>query len=291
MVQEDLFSEGDVSEGNVNTSMLDRVNHCIPKQDAYWCSRCECHSQFSYSISSSRNSQGTSFTEKYACLECDYGMICPGVVKWWLNRLLAFVFVAVVLFPLLDALLHIEERIQSQGMVLCFIALGVFFGIFGFWMRHELTKWRAWSAKQRQKSQGELAREAEAHSHQPVYDLSNDDLDLWARQFMDVEALEQVHVSHGHEWCAPDEVKKSHWYYDPDLKYEYITLYVVMVAGIIAFSIANWPAGDEKNDRQLEEEHHRQLEEERAHEETDNPGRSRKSNSACHAQKLPSHFA
>jgi|TARA_B110000263_G_scaffold19574_1_gene15529 hypothetical protein len=37
-----------------------------------------------------------------------------------------------------------------------------------------------------------------------------------------------------------------------------------MVAAIIAFSIANWPAGhpdgDEKNDHQLEEDHDRQLE-------------------------------
>ena len=194
-------------------------------------------------------------------------MFLPRVVKRWANGLLAFVFVAVVLFPLLDALLHIEERIQSQGMVLCFIALGVFFGIFGFWMRHELTKWRAWSAKQRQKSQGELAREAESHPHQPVYDRSNEDFDAWASQFMDPEALQQLHAKHGHDWSPPEEVKESHWYYDPDLKYEYITLYVVTVAGIIAFSIANWPAGDEKNDRQLEEEHHRQLEEERAHEE------------------------
>jgi hypothetical protein len=185
-------------------------------------------------------------------------MICPGVVKWWLNRLLAFVFVAVILFPLLDALLDIEERIESQGMVLCFMVLGVFFGILGFWMRHELTKWRAWSANQRQKSQGELAREAEAHPHQPVYDRSNDDFDAWARQFMDVEALEQLHASHGHEWCAPDEVKKSRWYYDPDLKYEYITLYVLLVVAIVAFSVTNWPAshqdGHENHDRQHEEE-------------------------------------
>ena len=277
MVQEELFPEGDVSDGTVpagtvpagngNTSMLDKVNHCIPNQGANWCSRCKCHSQFSYSISSSRNSQGTTTTEKYKCLECGFHMFLPRVVKRWANGLLAFVFVAVVLFPLLDALLHIEERIQSQGMVLCFIALGVFFGIFGFWMRHELTKWRAWSAKQRQKSKGELAREAEAHPHQPVYDRSNEDFDAWASQFMDPESLQQLHAKHGHDWSPPEEVKESHWYYDPDLKYEYITLYVVMVAAIIAFSIANWPAGDEKNDRQLEEEHHRQLEEERAHEE------------------------
>ena len=272
MVQEDLYSEGDISDGNVpggnvNTSMLDKVNHCVPNEGAYWCSRCECHSQFRYSIRSSSNSQGTSTSEKYACLECDYAMISPEVVKWWLNRVLAFVFVAVILFPLLDALLHIEERIQSEGMVLCFIALGVLFCIPMFLLRRGLTKWRAWAANQRQKSQGELAREAEAHPHQPVYDRSNDYFDAWARQFMDPEALQQLHAKHGHDWSLPEEVKKSHWYYDPDLKYEYITLYVVTVAGIIAFSIANWPAGDEKNDRQLEEEHHRQLEEERAHEE------------------------
>ena len=273
MVQEDLFSEGDVPDGtvaaesvaaeSVNTSMLDRVNHCIPNQAAYWCSRCECHSQFSYSISSSRNSQGTSFTEKYECLECGRAMICPSVVKWWLNRLLAFVFVAVILFPLLDALLGIEERIESEGMVLCFIALGVLFCIPLFLLRRELTKWKAWSAHQRQKSQGELAREAEAHSHQPVYDLSNDDFDAWARQFMDVEALEQLHVSHGHEWCAPDEVKKSHWYYDPDLKVGYITLYVVSVVAIVAFCVTNWPASNQDGNEKLL----RQYEEERAHEE------------------------
>jgi hypothetical protein len=169
MVEEDLFSEVDISDGTVpaengNTSMLDKVNHCIPNQGAYWCSRCECHSQFSYSISSSSNSQGTSTNEKYACLACDYGMTCPEVSKWWSNRLLAFVFVAVILFPLLDALLHIEERIQSQGMVLCFIALGVFVCIPLFLMRRELTKWRAWSANQWQKSQGELTREAQAQA-------------------------------------------------------------------------------------------------------------------------------
>ena len=121
------------------------------------------------------------------------------------------------------------------------------------------------------KSQGELAREAEAHPHQPVYDRSNDDFDAWARQFMDVEALEQLHVSHGHEWCAPDEVKKSHWYYDPDLKVGYITLYVVSVVAIVAFCVTNWPAshqaGNEEQARQLEVEHARQLEVERAHEE------------------------
>ena len=185
-------------------------------------------------------------------------MFLPRVVKRWANGLLIFVFVAVVLFPLLDGLLHIEERIQSQGMVLCFMALGVLAGIFGFWMRRELTKWRAWSAKQRQKSRGELAREADAHPHQPVYDRSNEDFDAWARQFMDPEALQQLHADHGHDWSPPKEAKESHWYYDPDLKYEYITLYVTMVAAIIAFSIANWPAGHagghEKNDRQLEEE-------------------------------------
>ena len=263
MVEEDLFSEGNVSDGtvsdgNVNTSMLDRVNHCIPNQGAYWCSRCECHSQFRYSIRSSSNSQGISTTEKYACLECDYAMICPGVVKWWLNRLLAFVFVAVILFPLLDALLGIEERIESEGMVLCFIALGVLSCIPLFLLRRQLTKWKAWSANQRQKSQGELAREAQAHSHQPVYDLSNDDFDSWARQFMDVEALEQLHAKHGHEWSPPDEGKKSHWYYDPDLKVGYITLYVVSVVAIVAFCVTNWPAshqdGNEKHDRQHEEE-------------------------------------
>jgi hypothetical protein len=204
MVEEDLFSEGDISDGTVpaengNTSMLDKVNHCIPNQGAYWCSRCECHSQFSYSISSSSNSQRTSTNEKYACIECDYGMTCPEVSKWWSNRLLAFVFVAVILFPLLDALLHIEERIQSQGMVLCFIALGVFVCIPLFLMRRELTKWRAWSANQRQKSQGELTREAQAHPHQPVYYRSNDDFDAWARQFMDPEALQQLHAKHGHD--------------------------------------------------------------------------------------------
>ena len=263
MVQEDLFSEGNVSDGNVNTSMLDRVNHCIPKQDAYWCSRCECHSQFRYSIRSSSNSQGISTTEKYACLECDYGMICPGVVKWWLNRLLAFVFVAVILFPLLDALLGIEERIESEGMVLCFIALGVLFCIPLFLLRRELTKWKAWSAHQRQKSQGELAREAQAHSHQPVYDLSNDYFDEWARQFMDLEALQQLHAKHGHEWSPPDEGKKSHWYYDPDLKVGYITLYVVSVVAIVAFCVTNWPASNQDGNEKLL----RQYEEERAHEE------------------------
>jgi hypothetical protein len=126
-------------------------------------------------------------------------MTCPEVSKWWSNRLLAFVFVAVILFPLLDALLHIEERIQSQGMVLCFIALGVFVCIPLFLMRRELTKWRAWSANQRQKSQGELTREAQAHPHQPVYYRSNDDFDAWARQFMDPEALQQLHAKHGHD--------------------------------------------------------------------------------------------
>ena len=281
MVQEELFPEGDVSEGTVsegtvsegkvNTSMFDRVNHCIPNQGAYWCSRCECHSQFSYSISSSRNSQGTSFTEKYECLECGRAMICPSVVKWWLNRLMAFVFAAVIVFPLSDALLGIEEKIGSQGMVFCFIALAVVCCIPLFLLRRELAKWRAWAAQQRQKSRSELTREAEAHSHQPVYDLSNDDFDLWARQFMDVEALQQLHAKHGVEWSAPAEVQKSHWYYDPDLKVAYITLYVALVAAIVAFSVANWPAshqaGKEEHARQLEVEHARQLEVERAHNE------------------------
>ena len=268
MVQAAVFPEEDVSEGTVaaetvKTSMLDKVNHCVPNQDANWCSRCECHSQFSYFISTSRNSQGTTTTERYKCLECGYDMFLPRLVKRWAKGLLTFVFVAVVLLPLLDALLHIEERIQSEGMVLCFIALGVLAGFFGFWMRHKLTEWRTWSAKQRQKSRGELTREAEAHPHQPVYDLSNDDFDAWASQFMDPEALQQLHAKHGHDWSPPEEGKKSHWYYDPDLKVEYITLYVALVAAIIAFSVANWPAS-----RQAEnEEHARQLEVERAHNE------------------------
>ena len=263
MVQEDLFSDGNVSDGNVNTSMLDRVNHCIPSQGAYWCSRCECHSQFSYSISSSRNSQGTSFTEKYACLECGRAMICPRVVKWWLNRLIAFVFGAVIVLPLSDALLGIEEKIGSQGMVFCFIALGVVCCIPLFLLRRELAKWRAWSAQQRQKSQGELAREAEAHPHQPVYDRSQESFDGWARQFIEIEALQQLHASHGHEWCPPAEVKKGHWYYDPDLKFEYITLYVVSVVAIVAFCVANWPAENQDRD----EKHDRQQQEKRVHKE------------------------
>jgi len=281
VVQEELFSEEDVSEEDVpdgtvaaesvNTSMLDRVNHCIPSQGAYWCSQCECHSQFRYSISSSRNSQGTSFTEKYECLECGRAMICPRVVKWWLNRLIAFVFAAVIVLPLSDALLGIEEKIGSQGMVFCFIALAVVCCIPLFLLRRELAKWRAWAAQQRQKSQSELTREAEAHSHQPVYDLSNEDFDAWASQFMDPEALQQLHAKHGHDWSPPEEGKKSHWYYDPDLKVAYITLYVALVAAIIAFSVANWPASrqadNEEHTRKLEEEHARQLEVERAHNE------------------------
>ena len=214
MVQAAVFPEEDVSEGTVaaetvKTSMLDKVNHCVPNQDANWCSRCECHSQFSYFISTSRNSQGTTSTERYKCLECGCDMFLPRLVKRWAKGLLTFVFVAVVLLPLLDALLHIEERIQSEGMVLCFIALGVLAGFFGFWMRHKLTEWRTWSAKQRQKSRGELTREAEAHPHQPVYDLSNDDFDAWASQFMDPEALQQLHAKHGHDWSPRRRARKA----------------------------------------------------------------------------------
>ena len=70
-------------------------------------------------------------------------MFLPRVVTRWANGLFAFVFVAVIVVPLLEALLGIEELIGSQGLVPCFILLAVFFGLLGFWMRHELTKWRA----------------------------------------------------------------------------------------------------------------------------------------------------
>ena len=185
MVQDNLFSEGDIMGGNVNTSTPDRVNHCVPNQDAYWCSRCKCHSQFSYSISSSRNSQGTTTTETYRCFECGFRMFLPRVLKRWANGLIAFVFVAFCVVPFLEAQLGIEELIGSQGLVPCFMALGVFFGLLGAWMQYELIKWRVWSAKQWMKSQSELAREAEAHPHQPVYDRSNNNFDAWARQFID----------------------------------------------------------------------------------------------------------
>ena len=80
---------------------------------------------------------------------------------------------------------------------------------------------------------------------------------------MDVEALKQLHAEHGHEWSAPDEVKKSHWYYDPDLKFGYLTLYVLLVVAIVAVCLANWPASHQDG----HENHDRQQEEERVHNE------------------------
>ena len=80
------------------------------------------------------------------------------------------------------------------------------------------------------------------HSHQPIYGDSETDFDAWAEQFMSRENLRELHAEHGYEWSGMDEasIAKSHWYYDPDLKYQYVALYVCLIAAILSFAFVKW---------------------------------------------------
>jgi hypothetical protein len=189
--------------------LVDRVNHCTPNKSAYWCSACECHSQFEITCSQSTDSTGTrTSTENYRCHECGGRMFCPRVVVRWPHGLLGFGLFAVVLVPLMD----LQFDFGVDGLIPCSIGLGVFFGALGFWMGLELRKWKAWRFKQAMKTPSELAREAEAHPHQPVYRDSETDFNAWAEQFMSREKLRELHAEHGCEWTGMDEVPavKSH---------------------------------------------------------------------------------
>lgn len=218
---------------------LDEINHCTPNKSAYWCSACECHSQFTITYSQSRTSDGSrTTTENYRCHGCDRRMFCPRVVARWSNGLLGFVFFTVVLVPLMD----LQFDFQVDGLIPCSIGFGVFFGVLGFWMGLELRKWKAWCLNQEMKSTAELASQARTHSHQPVYGDSETDFDAWAEQFMSRENLRELHAEHGYEWSGMDEasIVKSHWYYDPDLKYQYVALYVCLIAAILSFAFVKW---------------------------------------------------
>ncbi len=258
----------------MNMPLLDRINHCTPNKSAYWCSACECHSQFTITYSKSRTSSGTTTHENYRCHGCNRRMFCPGVVAPWSNGLLGFAFFAVVLLPLID----LQFGFRVDGLIPCSIGFGVFFGVIGFWMGSELRKWKAWGLDQQMKSTAELASQARAHPHQPVHGDSETDFDAWAEQFLSQENLRELHAEHGYEWPGSDDASavKSHWYtdlfYDPDLKYSYFALYACLVAAALFFTFVEKPSKRQEAGHDAVEQSHDAGAHDAGHQEHPDPG-------------------
>ena len=185
---------------------ISEINHCIPNSRAYWCAKCQCHSQYEFKASESRVS--------YLCLHCGFQLFCPKDVKPWMNGLLGFTLLTAVLTILcgihfyvtaIPSLFFLDEFVERNGLIVM-VGLAIFTALIGLMMRKYLRDWNVWCSQQRRKSTAELETEALQHPHQPVYGDSETYFDEWASQFLSKNQVHELKLKYRPEPASEDNL-------------------------------------------------------------------------------------
>lgn len=185
---------------------ISEINHCIPNSRAYWCAKCQCHSQYEFKPSESQGS--------YLCLHCGFHLFCPRDVKPWANGLLGFTLLTAVITILcaihfyvmaIPFLFFLDDFVMGNGLVVI-VGLGLFTALIGLMMRKYLRDWNVWCSQQRRKSTAELETEALQHPHQPVYGDSETYFDEWASQFLSKNQVRELNLKYRPEPGSEDNL-------------------------------------------------------------------------------------
>jgi hypothetical protein len=183
---------------------ISEINHCIPNSRAYWCGKCQCHSQ--YTVKSSGSS------DSYLCLHCRSRQFRPKDVTPWMYGLLGFTLLTVVIAILwgihlymaaIPPLFFLEEFVERGGF-LGMAGFAVSTGLIGLMMRKSLREWNAWCGEQRWKSSSELKTEACQHPHQPVHGDAETYFDEWAGQFLSEDQVRELNLKYGSQPASED---------------------------------------------------------------------------------------
>tara|TARA_B100000530_G_C15794965_1_gene423208 strand:- start:190 stop:780 length:591 start_codon:yes stop_codon:yes gene_type:complete len=189
---------------------ISEINHCIPNSRAYWCAKCQCHSQYEFKASGSRQNQ----TVYYLCLHCGFHLFRPKDVKPWMNGLLGFTLLTAVLTILcgihfyvtaIPSLFFLDEFVERNGLIVM-VGLAIFTALIGLMMRKYLRDWNVWCSQQRRKSTAELETEALQHPHQPVYGDSETYFDEWASQFLSKGQVRELKLKYRPEPASEDNL-------------------------------------------------------------------------------------
>ena len=187
---------------------ISEINHCVPNKRAYWCGKCQCHSQYAVKSSGKSGNQ----TSSYICLHCESRQFCPKDVLPWMYGLLGFTVLTVVMAILWGVHLYIAsifalsflEEFVERGGLLCMAGFAVFTGLIGLMMRSSLREWNAWCSQQRWKSSSELETEALQHPHQPAYGDAETYFDEWAGQFLSEDQVRELNLKYGSQPASED---------------------------------------------------------------------------------------